>query len=69
MEIAFQTKLEERVYRAAEAALVRQHYVCLIDVLCGMRLLDPLRSILGAKAASSFWSRRFREAQTRSLRP
>jgi len=39
MEIAFQTKLEERVYRAAEAALVRQHYVCLIDVLCGMGLL------------------------------
>lgn len=39
MEIAFQTKLEERVYRAAEAALVRQHYICLIDVLCGMRLL------------------------------
>jgi hypothetical protein len=39
METPLQTKLEERVYRAAEAALVRQHYVSLIDVLCGMGLL------------------------------
>jgi hypothetical protein len=39
MRIPIQTKLEERVYRAAEAALVRQHYVSLIDVLCGMGLL------------------------------
>ena len=39
MEIPIQTKLEERVYRAAEAALVRQHYVSFIDVLCGMGLL------------------------------
>ena len=39
MEIPSLTKLEERVYRAAEAALVRQHYVSAIDVLCGMGLL------------------------------
>src|SRR5579859_1727848 len=39
MEIPIQTKLDERVYRAAEAALVRQHYVSFIDVLCGMGLL------------------------------
>jgi hypothetical protein len=39
MKIPVQTKLEERVYRAAEAALVRQHYVSVIDVLCGMGLL------------------------------
>jgi len=39
MEIPIQTKLEERVYRAAEAALARQHYVSAIDVLCGMGLL------------------------------
>jgi hypothetical protein len=39
MEIPSLTKLEERVYRAAEAALVRQHYVSTIDVLCGMGLL------------------------------
>jgi hypothetical protein len=39
METSVQTKLEERVYRAAEAALVRQKYVSAIDVLCGMGLL------------------------------
>jgi hypothetical protein len=39
MEIPIQTKLEERVYRAAEVALVRQHYVSAIDLLCGMGLL------------------------------
>lgn len=39
MEIPSLTKLEERVYRAAEAALVRQHYFSAIDVLCGMGLL------------------------------
>jgi hypothetical protein len=39
METPIQTKLEERVCRAAEAALVRQHYVSAIDVLCGMGLL------------------------------
>jgi hypothetical protein len=39
METPIQTKLEERVHRAAEAALVRQHYVCIIDLLCGMGLL------------------------------
>src|ERR1017187_8611801 len=39
MEIPSLTKLEERVYRAAEAALVRQHYVSAIDVLCGMGLM------------------------------
>jgi hypothetical protein len=39
METPLQTKLEERVYRAAEAALARQHYVSFIDVLCGMGLL------------------------------
>ena len=39
MEIPSLTKLEERVYRAAETALVRQHYVSAIDVLCGMGLL------------------------------
>jgi len=39
METPVQTKLEERVHRAAEAALDRQHYVSVIDVLCGMGLL------------------------------
>ena len=39
MEIPRLTKLEDRVNRAAEAALVRQHYVSAIDVLCGMGLL------------------------------
>jgi hypothetical protein len=33
--------LEERVARAAETALLRQHYVSAIDVLCGMGLLLP----------------------------
>ena len=33
--------LEERVVRAAEAALSRQQYVSAIDVLCGMGLLLP----------------------------
>jgi hypothetical protein len=37
-----QAKLEERVIRAAEAALSRQQYVCAIDVLCGMGLLLPM---------------------------
>jgi hypothetical protein len=39
MESPSLTKLEERVYRAANAALARQHYVSAIDVLCGMGLL------------------------------
>jgi hypothetical protein len=39
MESQTLTKLEARVYRAAEAALARQHYVSVIDVLCGMGLL------------------------------
>jgi hypothetical protein len=47
MEIPSPTKLEERVYRAAEAALARQHYVSVIDVLCGMGLL--------ASSAVDFW--------------
>jgi hypothetical protein len=47
METAFQTKLEQRVHRAAEAALARQHYVSAIDVLCGMGLLAP--------SAVEFW--------------
>jgi hypothetical protein len=47
METRIQTKLEERVYRAAEAALARQHYVSAIDVLCGMGLL--------ASSAVDFW--------------
>jgi hypothetical protein len=47
MKISIQTKLEQRVYRAAEAALARQHYVCAIDVLCGMGLL--------ASSAVDFW--------------
>lgn len=34
--------LEERVARAAEAALLRQQYVSTIDVLCGMGLLLPM---------------------------
>jgi hypothetical protein len=37
-----QTRLEERVVRAAEAALSRQQYVSAIDVLCGMGLLLPM---------------------------
>jgi hypothetical protein len=36
-----QRGLEERVVRAAEAALARQQYVSAIDVLCGMGLLIP----------------------------
>jgi hypothetical protein len=36
-----QSRLEERVIRAAEAALLRQQYVSSIDVLCGMGLLLP----------------------------
>jgi hypothetical protein len=36
-----QLGLEERVVRAAEAALARQQYVCAIDVFCGMGLLLP----------------------------
>jgi hypothetical protein len=38
-EVPGRTKLEQRVYRAADAALARQHYVSVIDVLCGMGLL------------------------------
>jgi hypothetical protein len=34
-------ELETRVIRAAEAALGRQQYVSVIDVLCGMGLLQP----------------------------
>jgi hypothetical protein len=34
-------ELEQRVVRAAEAALSRQQYVSAIDVLCGMGLLTP----------------------------
>jgi len=37
-----QTRLEGRVIRAAEAALLRQQYVSAIDVLCGMGLLLPM---------------------------
>ena len=37
-----QARLEERVIRAAEAALSRQQYVSAIDVLCGMGLLLPM---------------------------
>ena len=33
--------LEARVHRAAEAALQDHHYISAIDVLCGMRLLEP----------------------------
>ena len=47
MEIPIQSKLEQRVFRAADAALARQHYVCAIDVLCGMGLL--------ASSAVDFW--------------
>jgi hypothetical protein len=36
-----QHELEQRVVRAAEAALLRQQYVSAIDVLCGMGLLTP----------------------------
>src|ERR1039457_3230549 len=39
MEVPGRSKLEQRVYRAADAALARQHYVSAIDVLCGMGLL------------------------------
>jgi hypothetical protein len=34
-------KLKDRVTRAAEAALTRQHHVSAVDVLCGMGLLAP----------------------------
>jgi hypothetical protein len=36
-----QHEFEQRVVRAAEAALSRQQYVSAIDVLCGMGLLAP----------------------------
>jgi hypothetical protein len=62
MEAPSLTKLEERVYRAAEAALVHQHYVSAIDVLCGMGLL-------ASSAVDSWRKGRVREARTRSLRP
>jgi hypothetical protein len=41
MSHSHQVGLEERVVRAAEAALARQQYVSAIDVLCGMGLLLP----------------------------
>ena len=41
--------LEERVVRAAEAALAEQSYVSPVDVL--------LRRICGARAESKAWSR------------
>jgi hypothetical protein len=37
-----QPNLERRVHDAAEAALARQKYVCVIDLLCGMGLLLPM---------------------------
>ena len=37
-----QSRLEERVIRAAESALSRQQYVSAIDVFCGMGLLLPM---------------------------
>jgi len=37
-----QARLEERVIRAAEAALSRQQHVSAIDVFCGMGLLLPM---------------------------
>jgi hypothetical protein len=37
-----QSRLEERVIPAAEAALSRQQYVSAIDVFCGMGLLLPM---------------------------
>ena len=37
-----QARLEERVIRAAEAALSRQQYISAIDVLCGIGLLLPM---------------------------
>ena len=37
-----QARLEERVVRAAEAALSRQQHVSAIDVFCGMGLLLPM---------------------------
>jgi hypothetical protein len=54
METPIQTKLEERVYRAAEAALARQHYVSLIDLLCGMGLLASSAVDSGRKARIDF---------------
>ena len=36
-----ESKLETRVHRAAEAALLRRQYVSAIDVFCGMGLLAP----------------------------
>ena len=49
MEIPSLTKLEERVYRAAEAALVRQHYVSTIDVLCGRLLAQGPHRFFGVR--------------------
>jgi hypothetical protein len=39
--VKIREELETRVIRAAEATLARQQYVSAIDVLCGMRLLQP----------------------------
>lgn len=49
--------LEERVVRAAEAALSRQHYVSAIDVLCGMGLLHASQVDLWRKGRVDFLER------------
>lgn len=52
--------LEQRVERAAEAALAQQPYVSAIDVLVGLGRLAPAGPwrtwMSGAKAGSSAWN-------------
>jgi hypothetical protein len=57
VEVPGRTKLEQRVHRAADAALVRQHYVSAIDVLCGMGLLPSSAVDLWRKGRIDFLER------------
>jgi hypothetical protein len=56
-EVPTRSKLEQRVYRAADAALARQHYVSAIDVLCGMGLLASSAVDLWRKGRIDFLER------------
>jgi hypothetical protein len=64
MEIPIQTKLEERVYRAAEAALVKLHrrveWDGTVGILCGRLLAsgphqDPFPGPKGARLQPGSW--------------
>lgn len=49
-------RLEERVVRAAEAALSREQYGSAIDVLCGMGLLLPTHVDSSRRGGWIIWS-------------